>query len=159
MVHTSFFPIVSKLCDGFGKTCSSLSLFLSPSPFFFQICVCMCSNSSAKDHPQMTRYKFVSFLTSPPSLFNCLYSKYAPVYGYIGGWSIHRSSEVWLPRYPPMGADVGVFQVADAPTYGYVCTLPFLSPIKLAQCIMLPKQKRIRLVKFQESTWKLNFSS
>ena len=26
---------------------------------------------------------------------------------------------------PPMGTDVGVFQVADAPTYGYVYTLPF----------------------------------
>ena len=25
---------------------------------------------------------------------------------------------------PPMGADVGVFQVADAPTYGYFYTLP-----------------------------------
>ena len=26
---------------------------------------------------------------------------------------------------PLMGTDVGVFQVADAPTYGYVYTLPF----------------------------------
>ena len=38
--------------------------------------------------------------------------------------AIHWSSNVWLPAYAPMGADVGVFQVADAPTYGYFCTLP-----------------------------------
>ena len=52
-----------------------------------------------------------------------------PMYG--------ASSDVWttppmygrylrhqLPRYPPMGANVGVFQVADAPTYGYIYRLP-----------------------------------
>ena len=38
--------------------------------------------------------------------------------------AIHRSSDVWLPRYPPMGADVGIFKDADALTYGYVYTLP-----------------------------------
>ena len=43
---------------------------------------------------------------------------------FIGGWSINRSSVVWLKRYPLMGADVGVFQVADTLTYGYVYTLP-----------------------------------
>ena len=36
----------------------------------------------------------------------------APMYG--------PSSDVWLP----MGVIVGVFQVADGPTYDYVCTLP-----------------------------------
>ena len=36
----------------------------------FQICV--CSDSSAKEHPQMTRCKFVTFLTPPcPYLFYC----------------------------------------------------------------------------------------
>ena len=38
----------------------------------------------------------------------------------------YQSSDVWLPRYPPMGIDVGVFKVADAPTYGYVYTLPLI---------------------------------
>ena len=38
--------------------------------------------------------------------------------------SIHQNSDVWLPRYAPMGADMGVFQVADAPTSGYIYTLP-----------------------------------
>ena len=33
--------------------------------------------------------------------------------------------DVWLPKYPPIGANVGVFQVANAPSYGYVYTLPF----------------------------------
>ena len=34
---------------------------------------------------------------------------------------------------PPMGVDVGVFQVADAPTYGYVYTLPERGPFKNAK--------------------------
>ena len=44
---------------------------------------------------------------------------------------MYGHSDVWLPRYASMGADVrfdgadvGVFQVADAPTYGYISTLP-----------------------------------
>ena len=31
---------------------------------------------------------------------------------------------------PTKGADMGVFQVVDAPTYGYVCTLPVFSARK-----------------------------
>ena len=42
------------------------------------------------------------------------------VHPYIGGYQ----SDVWLPRYIPMGADVGVFQVADTPAYGYVYSIP-----------------------------------
>ena len=38
--------------------------------------------------------------------------------------SIHQNSDVWLPRYAPMGADMGVFQVADAKMYGYVYLIP-----------------------------------
>ena len=30
---------------------------------------------------------------------------------YIGGWSIHQSSNVWLPRYALMGTDVGVYKL------------------------------------------------
>ena len=33
---------------------------------------------------------------------------------------------------PPMVADVGVFQVADALTYGYVYTLPIFSYLPVA---------------------------
>ena len=49
-------------------------------------------------------------------------------YTIINGWAqirmVHQSSDVWLLRYPLIGADMGVFQVADAPMYGHVCTLP-----------------------------------
>ena len=43
----------------------------------------------------------------------------APMYG--------PSSYVWLHRYAPTSVIMGVFQVADVPTYGYVCTLPSFS--------------------------------
>ena len=36
------------------------------------------------------------------------------------------SFDVWIS----MGADMGVFQVADAPMYGYVHTLPLGSTVK-----------------------------
>ena len=48
---------------------------------------------------------------------------YGSVHPYIR-LSIHQNSDVWLPRYAPMGADVGFFQVADVPMYGYVNLLP-----------------------------------
>ena len=38
--------------------------------------------------------------------------------------------EPWLPRCAPMGADVGIFQVAYAPTYGYVYLIPISSTVK-----------------------------
>ena len=41
--------------------------------------------------------------------------------------SIYRNSDVWTTLRcmdSPMVADVGVFQVANAPAYGYVYTLP-----------------------------------
>ena len=46
------------------------------------------------------------------------------VHPYIGV-SIRLNSDVWLLRYAPMGADVSVFQVADAPMYGCVYMLPY----------------------------------
>ena len=36
----------------------------------------------------------------------------------------YMCEHVWLPRYASMVADVGVFQVADAPTYGYIYSIP-----------------------------------
>ena len=49
-------------------------------------------------------------------------------YRRVGG----RGSDEWTLRCmnPLMGADVGVFQVADVPTYGYVYTLPVLTLIQ-----------------------------
>ena len=57
----------------------------------------------------------------PPSLVyisinRYIYRRILAIHG-TGGMSIHWSSDVWLPKYPPMGADVGVFQVADVPMY------------------------------------------
>ena len=38
---------------------------------------------------------------------------------YIGELAIHRSSDVWLPRYAPIVADMGVFKVVEVPTNWY----------------------------------------
>ena len=43
---------------------------------------------------------------------------------YIGVLAIHRSSDVWLPRYATMVADVGVFKVAKLPTNWYEYSIP-----------------------------------
>ena len=53
-----------------------------------------------------------------------------------------------------MGADVGVFQVANAPTYGYVYTLPFLAwPIRLSMfSILFLKQRLMCVVYFYPQT-------
>ena len=49
----------------------------------------------------------------------------APMYGFNNiKLAIHRSSDVWLPRYALMVADVGVFKVAEVPTNCYQYSIP-----------------------------------
>ena len=48
----------------------------------------------------------------------------APMYGFNIKLAIHRSSDVWLPRYASMVAYVGVYKVAEVPTNCYKYSIP-----------------------------------
>ena len=51
---------------------------------------------------------------------------------------IHRSSDVWLPMYAQMVAEVGVFQVVEVPTNWYEYLIPNFTASKTFPSVLAP---------------------
>ena len=100
--------------DGASATCKRLSTAPSAIAKLPKFKLQLPNKSTKLDPNHSKRHFFTIFCTKhvlDNRRYNLMYGssihrRYCP---YIGGW---------LPRYAPMGPNVGVFQVAEAPTYG-----------------------------------------